>query len=32
MTVRDAREVVKSELESTRRWDNDSEEKGRTPT
>ena len=26
MTVRDAREVVKSELESTRRWDNDSEE------
>ena len=27
MTVRDAREVVKSELESTRRWDNDSEEK-----
>ena len=25
MTVRDAREIVKSELESTRRWDDDSE-------
>ena len=31
MTVRDAREVVKSELESTRRWDNDSEEENRSP-
>jgi hypothetical protein len=31
MTVRDAREVVKSELESTRRWDNDSEEESRSP-
>jgi len=31
MTVRDAREIVKSELESTRRWDNDSEEKDRSP-
>ena len=31
MTVRDAREVVKSELESTRRWDNDSEEENRAP-
>jgi len=29
MTVRDAREVVKSELESTRRWDNDREENDR---
>jgi len=29
MTVRDAREIVKSELESTRRWDNDSEEESR---
>ena len=32
MTVRDAREIVKSELESTRRWDNDSEEKDRSQT
>ena len=31
MTVRDAREVVKSELESTRRWDNDSEEGSKAP-
>jgi hypothetical protein len=31
MTVRDAREVVKGELESTRRWDNDSEEENRSP-
>ena len=31
MTVRDAREIVKSELESTRRWDNDSEEENRSP-
>ena len=29
MTVRDARDIVKSELESTRRWDNDSEEDDR---
>jgi len=29
MTVRDAREIVKSELESTRRWDNDSEKDDR---
>ena len=32
MTVRDAREIVKSELESTRRWDNDSEKENRQPT
>jgi len=31
MTVRDAREVVKSELESTRRWDNDSGEENKAP-
>jgi len=32
MTVRDAREIVKSELESTRRWDNDSEKEDRAST